>query len=175
MPQRKERKNRTRKMAGGAHILTGAPLADTSMATATRASLEDGAKFLGKQHGGFVAPVVSGDQLLITGPARNIAGVAGADKLFDNIKQFAGSGGGKRKMRKMRKNKKRTQRKSRSNKKRTLRKNNKRNCNMRNTRNRKQGGGALTGAEIQKAFDILGASTGHPEALPRVSDLAPKH
>ena len=152
-------------MAGGA-LLTGAPLADTSMATATRASLQDGAKFLGKQHGGFVAPVVSGDQLLITGPARNIAGVAGADKLFDNIKQFAGSGGGKRKKKKC------TQR---NNKKRTLRKNNKRNCNMRNTRNRKQGGGALTGAEIQKAFDILAASTGHREALPRVSDLAPKH
>ena len=162
-------------MAGGAHILTGAPLADTSMATATRASLQDGAKFLGKQHGGFVAPVVSGDQLLITGSARNIAGVAGADKLFDNIKQFAGSGGGKRKMRKMRNsNKKRTNKKRtlRTNKKRTQRK---RNCNMRNTRNRKQGGGALTGAEIQKAFDILAASTGHPEALPRVSDLAPKH
>ena len=158
-------------MAGGA-LLTGAPLADTSMATATRASLQDGAKFLGKQHGGFVAPVVSGDQLLITGPARNIAGVAGADKLFDNIKQFAGSGGGKRKKRTQRNNKKRTQR---NNKKRTLRKNNKRNCNMRNTRNRKQGGGALTGAEIQKAFDILAASTGHREALPRVSDFAPKH
>lgn len=169
-------------MAGGAHtLLTGAPLADTSMATATRTSLEDGAKFFGyhgKQHGGFVAPVVSGDQLLIAGPARNIAGVAGADKLFDNIKQFAGSGGGKRKKRTS--NKKRTQRKSRSNKKRTVRKNNKRtqrkrNCNMRNTRNRKQnGGGALTGAEIQKAFDILGASTGHREALPSVYDLAPR-